>query len=59
MRSENRFEQYDLNLELPAPLIAREHRFTLAERIAADGTCCCRWTGEMPRHCDADRRRRV
>jgi N-methylhydantoinase A len=23
MRSENRFEQYDLNLELPAPLIAR------------------------------------
>jgi N-methylhydantoinase A len=38
MRSENRFEQYDLNLELPAPLIAREHRFTLAERIAADGT---------------------
>jgi N-methylhydantoinase A len=38
MRSENRFEQYDLNLELPAPLIAREHRYTLSERIAADGT---------------------
>jgi N-methylhydantoinase A len=38
MRSENRFEQYDLNLELPAPLIAREHRFTLPERIAADGS---------------------
>ena len=37
MRSENRFEQYDLNLELPAPLIPREHRFTLPERIAADG----------------------
>ena len=37
MRSENRFEQYDLNLELPAPLIARAHRYTLSERIAADG----------------------
>jgi N-methylhydantoinase A len=38
MRSENRFEQYDLNLELPAPLIARAHRYTLSERIAADGS---------------------
>ncbi len=37
MRSENRFEQYDLNLELPAPLIPRADRFTLPERIAADG----------------------
>jgi len=38
MRSENRFEQYDLNLELPAPLIPREHRYTLPERVAADGS---------------------
>jgi N-methylhydantoinase A len=38
MRSENRFEQYDLNLVLPEPLIAREHRFTLSERVAADGS---------------------
>ena len=38
MRSENRFEQYDLNLELPKPLVAREHRYTLNERVAADGT---------------------
>jgi N-methylhydantoinase A len=37
MRSENRFEQYDLNLELPAPLIPRAHRYTVSERIAADG----------------------
>ena len=37
MRSENRFEQYDLNLELPKPLIPREHRFTVAERMSADG----------------------
>ena len=36
-RSENRFEQYDLNIELPKPLIARRHRLTVAERIAADG----------------------
>jgi N-methylhydantoinase A len=38
MRSENRFEQYDLNLELPEPLIAREHRYTLEERMAPDGS---------------------
>ena len=37
MRSENRFEQYDLALELPPPLIAREHRFTAAERVGPDG----------------------
>jgi N-methylhydantoinase A len=38
MRSENRFEQYDLNLQLPQPLVARQDRFTLNERIAADGS---------------------
>ena len=37
MRSENRFEQYDLNLELPKPLVPREHRFTLNERIGPNG----------------------
>ncbi|MEM8957969.1 MAG: hydantoinase/oxoprolinase family protein [Pseudomonadota bacterium] len=37
MRSENRFEQYDLNLELPKPLIPREHRFTLNERMGPNG----------------------
>lgn len=37
MRSENRFEQYDLNLVLPEPLVAREHRLTAAERVAASG----------------------
>ncbi|MCJ8138277.1 hydantoinase/oxoprolinase family protein [Falsirhodobacter halotolerans] len=37
MRTESRFEQYDLNLVLPTPLIARNHRFTLAERIDATG----------------------
>src|ERR1700744_6070247 len=29
MRSENRFEQYDLNLRLPSPLVARQDRYTL------------------------------
>lgn len=38
MRSENRFEQYDLNLRLPAPLVPRQDRFTLNERVAADGS---------------------
>lgn len=37
MRSENRFEQYDLNLELPKPLVPRAHRFTARERVAANG----------------------
>ena len=37
MRTENRFEQYDLNLVLPTPLIARPDRFVLAERIDARG----------------------
>lgn len=37
MRSENRFEQYDLNLKLPTPLVAREHRFTVSGRMNAQG----------------------
>ena len=37
MRTENRFEQYDLNITLPKPLIERQHRFVLAERISASG----------------------
>jgi len=37
MRTENRFEQYDLNLKLPTPLIPREHRFTVKGRIGAEG----------------------
>ncbi len=37
MRTESRFDQYDLNLRLPTPLVAREDRFTVAGRIGADG----------------------
>ncbi|WP_299707173.1 hydantoinase/oxoprolinase family protein [uncultured Tateyamaria sp.] len=37
MRSENRFEQYDLNLTLPIPLVARQHRLTLNERMGPSG----------------------
>lgn len=37
MRTENRFELYDLNIVLPPPLISREHRFTVAGRIDATG----------------------
>ncbi len=37
MRTESRFEQYDLNLVLPEPLIARHHRHVLDERISASG----------------------
>jgi N-methylhydantoinase A len=37
MRTEGRFEQYDLNLRLPQPLISREHRYVVDGRIAASG----------------------
>ncbi|MGB8414920.1 hydantoinase/oxoprolinase family protein [Paraburkholderia sp.] len=37
MRTENRFEQYDLNIVIPPPLIARDHRFVAGGRIAASG----------------------
>jgi N-methylhydantoinase A len=37
MRTESRFEQYDLNLKLPMPLIPREDRFPVRGRIGAQG----------------------
>ncbi|MCY3875873.1 MAG: hydantoinase/oxoprolinase family protein [Rhodobacteraceae bacterium] len=37
MRTESRFEQYDLNLVLPEPLLPRQMRFTVTERIDARG----------------------
>ena len=37
MRTESRFEQYDLNLVLPDPLLPRQRRYTLRERVAATG----------------------
>jgi N-methylhydantoinase A len=37
MRTESRFEQYDLNLSLPEPLIPRQQRYTVDERINAQG----------------------
>ncbi len=37
MRTESRFEQYDLNLRLPEPLLPRQQRYTLRERLSAAG----------------------
>ncbi|WP_299899375.1 hydantoinase/oxoprolinase family protein [uncultured Ruegeria sp.] len=37
MRTESRFEQYDLNLTLPEPLLPRQSRFTVNERVNARG----------------------
>jgi len=37
MRSESRFEQYDLNLTLPEPLLPRQQRYTVEERVSAKG----------------------
>uniref|UniRef100_UPI002638A678 hydantoinase/oxoprolinase family protein n=1 Tax=uncultured Boseongicola sp. TaxID=1648499 RepID=UPI002638A678 len=37
MRTESRFEQYDLNLNLPEPLLPRQMRYTVPGRIDASG----------------------
>lgn len=37
MRTESRFEQYDLNLTLPEALLPRQQRYTVEERISAAG----------------------
>ncbi|MBL4627293.1 MAG: hydantoinase/oxoprolinase family protein [Roseicyclus sp.] len=37
MRTESRFEQYDLNLTLPEPLLPRQMRFTVNERVNSKG----------------------
>jgi len=37
MRTESRFEQYDLNLTLPDPLLPRQMRYTIPGRIDASG----------------------
>lgn len=37
MRTESRFEQYDLNLTLPEPLLPRQRRYTICERMSAQG----------------------
>ena len=37
MGYEKRFEQYDVNIERPRPLVPRPLRFAVRERLAADG----------------------
>ena len=37
MRTESRFEQYDLNLVLPEPLLPRNRRYVVTERMDAAG----------------------
>jgi N-methylhydantoinase A len=37
IRHENRFEQYDVNIDLPPPLVPRRLRFPVSERIDARG----------------------
>ncbi len=38
MAFENRFEQYDVNIDRPAPLVPRQWRLGVTERVAADGS---------------------
>ena len=37
IRHENRFEQYDINIDLPPPLVPRRLRFPVRERVDAKG----------------------
>ena len=37
IRHENRFEQYDVNIDLPPPLVPRRLRLPIRERIDAQG----------------------
>ena len=37
MRSENRYDQYDLNIQLNPPLIPRQHRYPVKGRMDANG----------------------
>jgi N-methylhydantoinase A len=37
IRHENRFEQYDVGIDLPPPLVPRRLRLTVAERVDAQG----------------------
>jgi len=37
MRNENRYEQYDLNIDLPEPLVPRKLRLPITERIDVRG----------------------
>ncbi|HKW55518.1 MAG TPA: hydantoinase/oxoprolinase family protein, partial [Stellaceae bacterium] len=37
IRHENRFEQYDVNIDLPPPLVPRRLRFPIRERVDARG----------------------
>ena len=37
IRHENRFEQYDVNIDLPPPLVPRRLRFVVPERLNAQG----------------------
>jgi N-methylhydantoinase A len=37
IRHENRFEQYDVNIDLPPPLVPRRYRLVVPERIDARG----------------------
>src|SRR5882672_7472850 len=37
IRHENRFEQYDVNIDLPPPLVPRRLRYVVPERINAQG----------------------
>ncbi len=57
MAYEHRFEQYDLYMERPEPLVPRPLRFEVPERVAADGEVLLPLRGIGPRCASAPPRR--
>ncbi len=54
MRTESRFEQYDLNLTLPEPLLPRNRRYVINERMDARGNVLIPLqVGDVEALCDA------
>ena len=52
IRHENRFEQYDVNIDLPPPLVPRRLRVPVRERIDAQGKSAGAARCGQPRPCD-------
>ena len=59
MRTESRFEQYDLNLNLPEPLLPRQRRYTVPGRVNAGGGDGGAQPGRGGGHSRRDFRRRL
>ena len=48
MAFENRFEQYDVNIDRPLPLVPRHRRVGIEQRVAADGEVLVELNDDAP-----------